>query len=629
MSKSTNSQELLEYAHTILSSCPLILFKISDFETYQVSFVSDNIERYGYDSNEFKDKKVTFDNLVHPEDADAVLKEMNMFAASQNHELYQQYRIKNKNGEYIWVESKTTLNRDKDNRIKEFFIILHDINKNVENGEKLWHSQQLFQFILDKIPQRIFWKDKHFNILGCNELFAKDAGFNSPNEVIGKNDFELSWKNSAQLYRDDDKNVLEKGIEKINFEEPQHRDDGTLIWLRTSKMPLKNKEGDVIGILGCYEDITDRKNSEQTLKLSEAKFKSVFEDSHDCIYVTSPEGEILDMNRAGLDLFGLEDHDLQSLNVSDLYIDEKDRINFQKIISQKGYVKDYNIGLRKLDGEELDCILTSSVRKDSSGNIISYQGIIRDITRQKKAERDLIEAKEKAENADRIKTEFLAQMSHEIRTPINTLLSFSSLIREATVNLKNKELEEYFMYQSRAGNRIVRTIDLLLNMSEIQSGSFQANFRKINIVKTIYDISDNFRSAIKEKSLKIVIENEYDTIFILGDQYSINQIFDNLIDNAVKYTNEGEIRLSILKRNSNVEIIVADTGIGISKNYIDQLFEPFTQEEQGYTRKFEGSGVGLALVKKYCDLNYAEISVKSEKNKGTKFTVTLSLHDSD
>jgi PAS domain S-box-containing protein len=374
-------------------------------------------------------------------------------------------------------------------------------------------------------------------------------------------------------------------------------------------------------------DVTEKYLAEQALKESEEKFKSVFTESHDCIYVTSYDGIIINMNSAGLELFGIDKDEILSHNILDFYLNVQEREKFQITIYKAGFVKDYPVKLRYKTSKVLDCLVTASARKDASGKVISYQGIIRDISEQKQAELELIKAKEIAERADRLKTEFLAQMSHEIRTPINTLLSFSSLIREETKDKINDELQEYFNYQVRAGNRIIRTIDLILNMSEVQAGSFQLHIKELNLSKLFSEIYNDYKSIAEDKGLVINLFSREEDLKIMADEYSVHQIFSNLIYNSVKYTPNGSITLGISKVNNKAIIEVIDTGIGIGEEYLSKLFKPFTQEEQGYTRSFEGSGLGLSLVKKYCDFNNAEISVESEKNAGTKFTVSFTLKD--
>ena len=187
----------------------------------------------------------------------------------------------------------------------------------------------------------------------------------------------------------------------------------------------------------------------------------------------------------------------------------------------------------------------------------------------------------------------------------------------------DKEISESFDIMNRAGNRLIRTIDLILGMSELQTNSYEMNESEINLNKDIIEniLIEKSKTASKKK---IDIKTNFnDELIINADENSVYQIFENIIDNAVKYTDNGEIQINTRIENSIKTVEVIDTGIGISNEYLEKLFQPFTQEEQGYCRKFEGNGLGLALVKKYCEMNNAEIKVVSKKGLGTKFTVAF------
>jgi signal transduction histidine kinase len=253
-----------------------------------------------------------------------------------------------------------------------------------------------------------------------------------------------------------------------------------------------------------------------------------------------------------------------------------------------------------------------------------------EIVKIKKVKEELRAAKEKAEESDRLKTEFLAQMSHEIRTPINTILNYISLIKEEVEKPLSEDMQFSFSAIDSSSRRMIRTIDMILNMSEIQTGRFECNYQEIDLEKdVIRNIKNEFSSMADVKNLKLNIRNAAENAVINGDLYTINQILVNLLHNAIKYTNSGEISLSVYRpETEKICIDVSDTGIGMSEDYQKKLFMPFSQEEQGYRRKFEGNGLGLALVKKYCEFNNAEILVKSTKGVGSTFTVVFNEEES-
>ena len=228
--------------------------------------------------------------------------------------------------------------------------------------------------------------------------------------------------------------------------------------------------------------------------------------------------------------------------------------------------------------------------------------------------------KEKAEESDKIKSEFLAQVSHEIRTPLQVMLNHTSLLKDHCKN--NDELMDSFSKIDSSGLRLIRTIDSILNMSQIQAGALEVHPKKLDLSGIVKKITEEFKPHANAKNLELKCNmNHVDTTAVL-DEYTVSHLVQNLIDNAIKYTDKGSVNISV-DRNGDGKLFleVRDTGIGISENYLKNLFSPFSQEDSGYTRKFEGAGLGLSLVKNYCDLNSAEIFVESEKGKGSKFTV--------
>lgn len=240
-------------------------------------------------------------------------------------------------------------------------------------------------------------------------------------------------------------------------------------------------------------------------------------------------------------------------------------------------------------------------------------------------EKKILEAKHAAEKSEKLKTEFLAQMSHEIRTPINVMLSFSSFLQDKFSAVeKDEEAELSFQSIKAAGKRLIRTIDLLLDMSEIQAESYEYNPKLIDLnIDILNNLKPEFSELARQKGVEFEysfeIGKEYE---IYADEYAVNQIFANLIDNAIKYTREGKVTVHLgTKNRTQVFAEVSDTGIGMGSEYLGEIFQAFNQEDKGYTRRFEGSGLGLALVKKYCELNNATVEVESKKDSGSTFRI--------
>ncbi len=235
-------------------------------------------------------------------------------------------------------------------------------------------------------------------------------------------------------------------------------------------------------------------------------------------------------------------------------------------------------------------------------------------------------AKEEAEKANKLKTEFLAQISHEIRTPVAISMGHTTIIKDQLGSLLTPEIIKSIDAIESADKRLIRTVEMILDMSEIQLGTYRANFAELDLMDEIFgEIKDGFKNQCKEKGIEFRIVNKSKDSRIYGDKKSIRLIIINLIENAIKFTEKGSVEVIIEKNEKEkINIIVSDTGIGIAQDFLTKIFEPFMQEDHGYSRRYEGNGLGLSLVKKYCELNKSEISAKSEKGKGSKFIVSFS-----
>lgn len=284
-------------------------------------------------------------------------------------------------------------------------------------------------------------------------------------------------------------------------------------------------------------------------------------------------------------------------------------------------IKDKPIGVMALQSYD-----DQNAYTENDKNLIELiSGQVARVIERKKYEEEIIVARLKAEESNRIKSEFLAQMSHEIRTPINAILSFSSLIRDDLEGNVSEDLNESFDLIERGGKRLIRTIDLILNVAQLQTGKYKVDLVEVDLEEDIIlPLFAQFEKIATSNGLKMSVKNNVEYSKIVCDYYSINQLFINLIDNAIKYTLTGSIEVQINRTpKENLKVDIVDTGIGISEEFLEKIFEIFTQEESGYSRKFEGTGLGLSLVKQYAKLNNAEVFVESMKGKGSKFSVVF------
>lgn len=362
------------------------------------------------------------------------------------------------------------------------------------------------------------------------------------------------------------------------------------------------------------------------LKESEERFKSLVQNSSIGIFRTDTEGSILLANPSLAKILGFSNSSelIGKKVVSFMPNGLEDWKKLINELQESKTISSKKLTVNKVDGNKITVNVTCNVINRNKNNF--YDGTIEDISIREEHERQLIIAKEKAEESDRLKTEFLAGMSHEIRTPINTIMSYVSLLNDDLNDSEDSHYKEIFEAIELGSLRLTRTIDSILNMAQFQSGTFEVYKNKIDIVADLLNnLYQEFKYTAKQRGLELKFSNTAEATSILGDRYSLSQLFVNLIDNGLKYTKSGYVEINVYNDEQGIlSVEVSDTGIGISEKFLPTLFEPFTQEEQGYTRKFEGNGLGLALVKRYCDLNDAFIKVSSKKDVGTKFTIKFS-----
>jgi len=367
----------------------------------------------------------------------------------------------------------------------------------------------------------------------------------------------------------------------------------------------------------------ERDKAESALRESEEKFRTVADTINSAIFILRND-EFIYINKGFSRITGFSFNEIRKMKIENLIVPEMHPLlnDVMQVIKNRNYlIPDMEVKIKTKSNSErwMDFSFNEILIETQSCVIITAF----DITNRKIAEAELVYAKEEAVKADKLKSEFLAQMSHEIRTPINTILSFTSLLKDEFETTINEDLKPSFMIIENGGKRLIRTIDMVLNMSEIQAGALEVSITEFDIITEVLTVlMMEFKNTAKVKNLKLDLLVDVKEAKITGDKYTVAQIFQNLIDNALKYTPKGKVEVVVyINENNFVCVDVRDTGIGISKEFLPDLFIPFAQEDTGYTRRFEGTGLGLSLVSKYVELNNAEIFVKSNKGIGSTFTV--------
>jgi hypothetical protein len=507
-----------------------------------------------------------------------------------------------------------------------------DITDRKKTEEALEKERSLLRTMIDNLPNSVFVKDEKYRKVLVNPIHIESVaqvvlrfGMKPTTDILGKTDFEIYPKELAEMYLQDDQKVIRDGLTILNKEESGMDPQGELRWFLVSKIPLKDKSGSIKGMVGITTDITNQKKAEDDLR----KLSRAVEQSPASIIITDLNGIIEYANPKALEISGYSLDELigntPRVLSSGKTPNSEYKILWDTITSGKEWHGEfYN---KKKNGEFYWELASISPIKNDNGKVTHFLAVKEDMTDRKKLMEELVLAKEKAEVSDKLKSEFLAQISHEIRTPLHAILNFSSILKdEIEENYGSiKDIDKFFNGIKVSGKRITRTIDLILNMSEIQTGAYHYQPIMFNIYdKVLKVVHSNLNQNAVDAGLNFLLEKETDETIIYGDEYSIYQIIYLIAENAIKFTKQGNVFIRICKNKSNhLLVTIEDTGIGISEEYLSNIFTPFLQEEQGYSRRFEGNGLGLALVKKYCDLNNINIEIKSEKGIGSVFSLTF------
>lgn len=458
-----------------------------------------------------------------------------------------------------------------------------------------------------------------------------------------ENNWREYWKNNIhpEYYKSMMDSVFNFYYKGLDFDSNEYKyNNPTLgeIWLRHIVNKVKrNEKGEIIDMIGVVQDITFEKNAKQ--ELIEAKESAEKSENRLKLATISAQLGIWDWNiKDGnntwddriYELFGIDKS--KKINFDSLieliHPDDRKKFKQENLLALKGEKK-YDIEFRILhnDGHIVYIKSNATVIRDDKGNPIRMIGICRDITAQINSEKELIAAKERAEESDRLKSAFLKNMSHEVRTPLNSIIGFSELITQP--DNSREDLEEFSSQIKENTERLIEIIDDIIEISKIYTRQVHPKLNSFDFIPFIKDIAFEYNYKAKEKGIKLNLNlNIASSELILNsDKEKIEKILNHIIDNSIKFTNEGGVEINCKVNNKNLEISIIDTGIGIPNNMQKIIFQPFRQVECGTTRKYGGNGLGLTLAKVYTGLLNGKISLESELNQGTKVMISLPIKE--
>lgn len=398
----------------LFSFSPVIVYTCDAFSPHLTKFVSTNLTKIlGYTVEEFLSTPTFWIDHLHPEDRSRVLDNFSHLFFSGK--LLHEYRFQHQDGSWKWIRDQLYVIHGMNDTSIEVIGYRSDITKSHEKEVALSESRNLLKTIVDTVPAGIFWKDKKLHYLGCNPIFARDAGVQSPQEIIGKVDYDLSWtKEQADLYRDDDRQVIDSGIPKLYYEEPLNTADGKTLWLQTSKVPLRNTHHEVIGVLGIYQDITEQKQSNDSMRLASA----IYQFSNEAIMVTDENNLIMAVNPAFTHITGYELEEVKGKDPG-IFQSGRHKKTFYQKMWQKLHEEDHWQGeiwdLHK-NGNLQAKWLNISVIRQSDGRVYCHVAQFSDITEKKRLD-ELYLAQANYDDLTRLPNRnlFKYQLNREIR----------------------------------------------------------------------------------------------------------------------------------------------------------------------------------------------------------------------
>ncbi len=499
-------------------------------------------------------------------------------------------------------------------------VIIHDISSKSEAE----HKVKLLSRSVEQNPASVIITNPHGFIEYVNPAFTRITGY-SFDEVFGKNPRLLkSNSHGNEFYKKLWDTIL--GGNDWSGEMLNRKKDGTLYWEETIISPILNDIHEVTHFVATKLDLTKKKLDENLILQREANIKAILENTLDSIWSIDLDYKIQYINdvfsNSFKNTFGLQ------LNIGTNilnYIPEEisgtwktlydktfsgEHVLYENIINFNG-VKVY--------------IEVSMLPIYVDGKVIGASIYGRDITQKKLYELDLIKAKEKAEESDRLKSAFLANMSHEIRTPINGILGFTDLLNEMKVSPETQH--SYIGIIQKAGMRLLDTVNDLIDISKIETGQTQVAYSDANIKTIIDNLINFFQPQTTEKGLELInkIEPVYENEIVRTDVMKLNSILTNLIKNAIKYTDKGFVSVDLEIKDGFVEVIIADSGIGIPASRQQAIFNRFEQADISDKRALQGSGLGLSISKAYVEMLGGQIWVESIEGYGSSFHFNLPI----
>jgi two-component system, sensor histidine kinase and response regulator len=493
--------------------------------------------------------------------------------------------------------------------------------------EELAHERFLLVTLMDNSLDYIYFKDTESRFLRIGKALADYYGLNDPAEAIGKSDFDVFDAERAEQYMADEREVMKTGKPVMDKEEEQPSPDGRTRWISTTKVPLRNALGEIVGTFGISRNITKQKRAEKVLRDSQALYSSLVENLPVSVFRKDLEGHIVFGNRRYCETLGRPLEELLGKTDFDLFppeLAEKYRKDDASVLATGEGWEDVEEH-RKPNGAMIYVHVLKTPVRDAEGNVTGIQGMFWDVTARKQAEAALEVAKEAAEAANRAKSDFLANMSHEIRTPMNAIIGMTELVLDTQLT---DSQQDYLKMVRESGDSLLALINDILDFSKIEAGKLELESVPFDLHESLGDTMKSLAMRAHSKGLELACEIKPDVPGrLVGDPVRLRQIVVNLVGNAVKFTDTGEVVLTVgHESRSDGEVVlhfaVSDTGIGIPEDKAAHIFDAFEQADSTTTRRFGGTGLGLAISSRLVESMGGQIRVESRVGQGSTFHFT-------
>ncbi|GAA0879953.1 hypothetical protein GCM10009119_29230 [Algoriphagus jejuensis] len=616
------SEEIAKSAKLIVESSPAVLFRVDPNDKFKINYISENINRFGYDAADLMERQVSFFELLHPTDAQMIQNNAATSRIAAGVPAFSgEYRIRSASGEYFWVEDRTQDVLADTGRILLHEGLFQDISdrKNLESIQSQRDRQ--YRVLAANIP------DTNIFLIDTARIYTLAEGTNFAKWGLSREDFEGKSLKDLQLTPFEQINeIISRVFDSREIIETVFKLNGR--HYHQSIRPIVI-EDEVVYALSIVKDVQDEYQAKLDLQQSEEKYRRLVEESTEIIFSLT-EAFILNYVSPNIVQFlGYNSEDVIGRSIFE-FLHPDDLGVFKVLVDETSdFLAQHQFleyRLKHMNGMYRVFNSNGKLIEDKEGIHRYYTGIARDISTLKETQRELVLAKERAEQASQIKSQFLSVMSHEIRTPMNAVIGLAHLLMEEEP--RPDQLENLKTLQFSAEN-LMALINDILDFNKIDSGKVELEEAPFDLRNVIHRIVHSHSYQAHEKSLKITCEiDEAIPATLIGDSLRMGQIVNNLVSNAIKFTEKGFVKITISREytqgnQTDIRFVFEDSGIGIPESKRKTVFEAFTQASSSTSRKYGGTGLGLAIVKRLVELFGGEIEVAARKNGGSIFEFTV------